>query len=107
VGSSISAGDDEVGATSKIMHWRSLLSAIVDAIVAGSFLRSYAAIQDDLDLPVILKPLDKQLVQLRVLPRNDEQVPRPDQERGFRHALREPTAVNSTTPTSASAPAST
>jgi hypothetical protein len=35
-----------------------------------------AAIEDDLDLPVILKAFDEEVVQLSVLPRNDEQVPR-------------------------------
>ena len=35
-----------------------------------------AAIDDDLDLPVILKAFDEEVIQLPVLSRNDEQVPR-------------------------------
>jgi hypothetical protein len=67
-------------ASSQIVFGRSPLSAIVLPVIAGTLVCCGAAIQDDFDVPVVLKALDEELIELHVLPRNDEQVARSDQE---------------------------
>jgi hypothetical protein len=68
-----------VRASSQVVVSRSPLSAILP-VLAGMLVRCGAPIQDDLDVPVVLKALDEEVVQLPVLPRHDEQVPGSCQE---------------------------
>ena len=76
-------GDDQVRAQVQVVCGRSSLSAIARAVLVGTLLSCDAAIQDDLHLPVILKALDEEFIQLRVMARNDEQVPRSCQGNGL------------------------
>lgn len=52
------------------------MAPIVSSVSFGRLLRRNPPIQDNLHVLVILKALDEQLVQIPMLSRNDEQVPR-------------------------------
>jgi hypothetical protein len=59
---------------------RSGLAAIARLVLAAAPFPCDTAIQYDLDLIVILKAFDEEVIQLPVVSRNDEQVPRSRQE---------------------------
>ena len=67
--------------------------AIVWFVLFGGFSRCGAAIQNDLDVFVILKTLDEQFVQRVVLSRNDEQVPRSYQRGGLGGRANDPAVL--------------
>lgn len=70
-------GDDEVRAQIQIVCGQSgAPPALARSVPFGRLLRRRSTVQYNFHVLVILKALDQQLVHIRVLSRNDEQVPR-------------------------------